>query len=76
MTTLYIKPALTDQAGQCRIYLNPKLDCGTYDSNPQAWREVGLMNSEGFIVCGEPIVYSEMKDCEPLMAGMLFKVKG
>lgn len=77
--TVLIVPAVTDQAGQCRIVQtgtfakirNPLAD---YRLNPHLWHEVGLMNFAGELVCYEgPDEESEhIRDCEPLAAGLVF----
>lgn len=77
-TTIYIAPAPTDAGTQCHIYA---LD-GTpargardhYRDHPDLWREVGLMNSRGRLVCfdGPDDQRQELIDCQPLMAGTTF----
>lgn len=75
--TLYIVPAQTDQAGQCRIVaaegkvMSPRF---SYRQFPERWSEVGLMNSQGKLVCldAPKAVWDELKECEPLMAGTQF----
>ncbi|CDQ10682.1 conserved hypothetical protein [Acidithiobacillus ferrivorans] len=78
MQTVYIVPASTDQAGQCRIVAAK----GTFDSprdsyqaHPELWKEIGIMNSAGKIVClqATPQMTDSMKDCEPLIAGSYFQ---
>ena len=74
--TALIVPALTDMAGQCRIVARPgpvKAALADYRANPDAWKEVGLMNSRGKLVCCEPLgnLAEELKDCEPLAGGMV-----
>lgn len=79
-TSVYIVPAMTDIAGQCRIVaregkVNSARD--DYRKNPDAWKEIGLMNSRGMLVClaaDNLGVVEELKACEPLMAGMQFEV--
>lgn len=78
--TLYIVPAFSDVAGQCRIVAcdsdhKVKSARDSYRKNPEAWKEVGLMSSRGTLRCitAEPEIVSELKDCEPLMAGMVFE---
>lgn len=74
MNTAYIVPALTDMAGQCRIVSregkvsDPRRD---YENNPELWTEIGLMNSQGKVVClqGPQALRDDLADCEPLMAG-------
>ena len=71
-TTIYIAPALTSQAGQCRIYSLPRAttDAGKeYRKNPGQFTEIGIMNSQGRLVCCA-IAFHELKDMEPLAAGM------
>lgn len=82
MTTLYIRPALTDQAGQCRIYeidshlIGRQPISDLYQAKPDLFKEVGLMNSSGKVVCfaGPDPWYRELVDCQPLMAGMCLEV--
>jgi hypothetical protein len=77
MKTYLIVPAWSDQSGQCRIVAIDR-DIGrenalhAYRGRPDAWHEVGLMNSSGKLVCltAPDAVTQEFKDCEPLMAGM------
>lgn len=80
MDTLFILPALTNIAGRCRILAaQGRIDAphSSYKNYPQLWREVGLMNFEGKVVCLEagPQTWQEIKDCEPLMAGAFFHVE-
>ena len=77
MKIIYIVPAWSDQAGQCRIVSRNVDNCTQapqYRDNQQGWKEVGLMNSQGKLVCfeGAEAERQEIKDCEPLMAGMYF----
>jgi hypothetical protein len=80
-TTVYIVPAMTDQAGQCRIVSREGEVASARDDylqNPNAWKEIGLMNSRGQLVCIEADnldVVDELKACEPLMAGLVFEVE-
>lgn len=74
--TLYIAPAMTDQAGQCRIYsIEGKAHDAAllYRQHPNLWKEVGIMNSRGQLVCCE-VAFQEIRDMEPLMAGMAIEV--
>ena len=77
-TTVYIHPAYTDQAGQCRIYATNEpvdIDARTdYQVRPNLWREVGLMNSRGELVCfdGPREMRQTLVDSQPLMAGTTF----
>lgn len=78
--SLYIVPALTDQAGQCRIVsCDGKVSNArdSYRNHPQLWEEVGLMNSRGKLVCldAPKHVWDEIKDCEPLAAGNQFVIE-
>jgi len=83
MKTVYIVPAWSDQAGQCRIVAtvtaqklaNVPRD---YDHYPDKWREVGIMNSQGKLVCydGKTEELAEIRSCEPLAAGMVFEFEG
>jgi hypothetical protein len=83
MKTVYIVPAWSDQAGQCRIVATvtaQKLSnvARDYDHYPDKWREVGIMNSQGKLVCydGKPEERAEILSCEPLAAGMVFEFEG
>jgi len=77
MHTVYIVPTLTTQSGQCRIvaaaglFTSPR---DSYKAHPELWKEIGIMNSAGKIVCLQagPHTTTEIKDCEPLMAGSFF----
>lgn len=74
--TLYIAPAMTDQAGQCRIYsADGKVHDAArlYRQQPNLWKEVGIMNSRGKLVCCE-VAFHEIRDMEPLMAGMAIEI--
>lgn len=78
--TLYIAPAMTDQAGQCRIYSTPGKPRDTaalYRSNPEFFKEAGIMNSQGRVVCIEKAIsWNDLKDMEPLMAGTVIRLDG
>lgn len=76
--TYLIVPALTDQGGQCRIVRRDGesvagKELQHYRSHSDEWREVGLMNASGRLVCLDaPLsVLADFKDCEPLMAGLV-----
>ncbi|WOB06496.1 hypothetical protein [Piscinibacter gummiphilus] len=78
-TTYLIVPALTDQAGQCRIVrtftqLGACDPLTHYRRWPEDWGEVGLMNSSGKLICfdGPQSVCEEIESCQPLMAGLVF----
>jgi hypothetical protein len=75
MKHFYIVPAWSDQAGQCRI-VSRETDFSidvykSYNESPQIWKEAGLMNSQGKLVCidATPEQAEDIKSCEPLMAG-------
>lgn len=80
MKTVYIVPAWSDQAGQCRIIStvtfksigDAKRD---YEHYPDKWRECGTMNSQGKLVAydGPKSERDEIVACEPLMAGLVFE---
>jgi hypothetical protein len=78
MTTYLIVPAFSDQAGQCRIVMRPgpaprgRSALMHYRNYPDQWREAGLMNSSGQLVCldAPDHVREEFIDCQPLMAGL------
>lgn len=77
--TAYIVPAFSDQAGQCRIVVAAGHIANARDSYrnyPKLWSEAGLMNSQGRLVCCEPLgdLVEQLKDCEPLVAGLQFRV--
>lgn len=86
-TTYYIVPALTDQAGQCRIvsFAGAFQDIRTdgardardhYQKFPDKWAEAGVMNSQGKLVAldGSKATWQELRDCEPLAAGLAITV--
>ena len=77
-----IVPALTDQAGQCRIVhrITPThvaVGLNDYRDNPGLWKEVGIMASDGHVVCLDawPEVWQDMRYSEPLMASTVFSYK-
>ncbi len=78
VTTIYIRPAMTDQAGQCRVYSTQAEIKGHvgrhYSENPHLWKEVGLMNSRGQLVCfsGPGFQHKDLVINQPLMAGTTF----
>lgn len=80
MKTVLIVPAWSDQAGQCRIVARSTDDpirnaLKDYREQPDQWLEVGLMNSQGKLVCytGLPFELDEIEDCQPLSAGLVFE---
>jgi hypothetical protein len=80
METLYIVPAWSDQAGQCRIVsriTDGKVDASKdYRRNPALWKEAGLMNSLGQIVwlTANKDLTQDVIDSQPLMAGTQFSL--
>ena len=78
MTVIYIVPAWSDQAGQCRLVRRTELverDARTdYERHPGQWTEVGLMNSRGELLCfdGAPSHWATLVDSQPLAAGTEF----
>lgn len=79
--TYLIVPAMTDQAGQCRIVARKHLDdhifkpsaLDNYRNDPDAWYEAGLMDSRGKVVCLDDAVFADdMKLDEPLRAGLVY----
>lgn len=76
MPCLYIKPALTDIAGQCRIYYVPDQARPPHKSDwkdQDDWEEVGLMNSRGELVCISAEFNTVITRAdEPLMAGTTY----
>lgn len=81
-TLIYIAPAFgEDHHPQCRIYMHmgawPKMITSVadhYRRYPEQWREVGLMNYQGKLVCfeGNPKHMAELVNSQPLMAGAFF----
>jgi hypothetical protein len=76
--TIYIAPALlADVAGRCIIYSLPRKTSNARDEyrrDPSQFKRVGIMNSEGRLVCCD-VGYQELKDCEPLAAGMQLQLE-
>lgn len=79
-TILYIAPSAGDaHHPQCRIYATKQRINGSirehYLGRPMAWREVGLMNYQGSLVCfeGPDEQRQELEDCQPLAGGLVFK---
>ena len=75
--TVYIVPALTDMASQCKIVARHGKwsDAAvSYKSNPDRWKEIGLMDAQGKLVCADlpKSQYNELAECQPLMAGETF----
>jgi hypothetical protein len=80
MKTVFIVPAWSDQAGQCRLVATSTFTSvgdakRDYEHHPDKWREVGVMNSQGKLVCyeGTPTEREEIRSCEPLAAGLVFE---
>lgn len=73
--TALIVPALSEQAGQCRIVAaNGEFPSplAAYRRDPRPWEEVGTMDSRGKIVALDPCPHLRraLADAEPCMAGM------
>lgn len=64
-----------------RMFTTPELDSLTlqirdcYNARPEMWRECGLMNYDGELVCfdGPLEVLHELQDSQPLMAGANYR---
>lgn len=76
MQLVYIAPGSDAQA---RIYLTdadymPRSMPDYYRSNPQAFKEIGLIDHKGSIRCLEDIqgITQDLKDQVPLMAGTVY----
>jgi len=76
--TYYIAPGKR----QSRIYAKYDWDkrraaSDDYVLFPDTWKEVGLMNSAGKVVCfsGPAVDYAMLLDSQPLMAGVTFTVE-
>ena len=78
-TVIYIAPASGyTYAPQSRIYRAhfdgeaPRSIRDHYRTNPDAWKEVGLMNFSGKLVhfAGPIEQRQDLLDCQPLMAGL------
>lgn len=69
-TTLYIVPG----QGQCRIVARPGSWAARYSYvfAPEEWKEVGLMDSKGQLMCLEApkTVWDQMVADSPLSAGL------
>ncbi|MGK9452977.1 hypothetical protein ACSSZE_17245 [Acidithiobacillus caldus] len=77
MSTFYIVPALTDQAGQCHVVAHDqtiRAAAQHYRAHPGEWRDVGIMSSQGRLVCldASPATAAALRESEPLMAGLVF----
>lgn len=46
----------------------------SYRSNPDAWREAGIVNSRGDLVCldGPDCIRTDMRDAQPIAGGNVF----
>lgn len=81
--TLYIVPAWSDQAGQCRIVGIEQVvpnAAVSYRTQPSIWLDVGVMNSRGDLVCLAPRFggaggFQMLQDSQPLMAGTQWEVE-
>lgn len=81
-TVIYIAPAFGENHHpQCRLYAHngpwPTVMsvADHYRRFPEQWREVGLMNYQGTLVCfeGPDVQRQELRDSQPLMAGTTFR---
>lgn len=76
--TYLIVPAWSNQAGQCRIVVRENVPASidalqSYRDAPNLWKEAGLMNSQGKMVClNDKEALKKMSLDEPLMAGMQY----
>jgi len=76
--TYLIVPAITDQAGQCRIasinHHRPVTNAlKTYRENPSYWTEAGIMSSQGKLMCLDNAEhFKDMQQDEPLAAGATY----
>ena len=81
---IYIAPSAGEEhAAQARIY-SACFDCRPpasvrdhFRANPGEWKEVGLMNFDGKLVCfdGTAEQRQELLDSQPLMAGAYLTYK-
>lgn len=67
---LYMRMFLTVELDSLRVEIR---DC--YTAQPETWRECGLMNYEGKLVCfdGPMEALHELQDSQPLMAGVNYR---
>lgn len=79
MTTIFIAPASGDtHHPQARIYASEALFNGAplnhYRNFPHLWKEVGLINYQGRLVCfdGTERQREDLIDAQPLAAGYAF----
>lgn len=77
--TYLIVPAWSDQASQCRIVKREDdIDdaLADYRKDDSKWKEVGIMNSLGNLVCftGPKEHRQEFVDSIPLSAGLQFRL--
>jgi hypothetical protein len=78
MKTYLIVPAWSDQAGQCRIVVTTTFKSignalRDYHDYGDKWREAGIMNSQGKLVCIDGLTSEQRRQIvadEPLAAGM------
>lgn len=76
--TALIVPAWSNLASQARIVSAPgrvERALVEYRENPAAWRDVGIMNSRGELVCCENhgTLRAELLACAPLAAGYVIE---
>ena len=82
---ILIVPGVTEDATQCRVYATEddgairrsESALDAYRRDPDAWFEVGIMNSQGKLACfsGPSEVRQQLRDCEPLMGGLTMRVE-
>lgn len=78
--TLYVAPAVTDHGTQCRIYAMPyPMRPGQKPSDihwkyQRDWKEIGLMNSRGKLVCCEP-AYRRHLEALDLYGGLFVEIE-
>jgi hypothetical protein len=74
ITTLYIVPAWSEQGGKCRIVARPGSWAARYSYMfaPDEWKEVGVMDSRGYLVCldAPKAVWDRLAADSPLSAGL------
>ncbi|AEK59702.1 hypothetical protein A5904_14800 (plasmid) [Acidithiobacillus caldus] len=76
MSTFYIAPAFSNQAGQCRIVRHDrriKNPARHHREHQEEWKEAGLMSSQGRLVCLEAsaMMAKIFREREPLAAGLV-----
>lgn len=78
--TLYVAPAVTEFGSQCRIYAMPypmrpgQRPGDIHEKYQKEWKEIGLMNSRGKLVCCEP-EYRKHLEAVDLHGGLFVEVE-